>query len=109
MGAASGYPNLVRDMNAIVQPGKKYQVSAWVSGGPGGAWIQMSTNFGCSGFNLFQAVQPGGWVNGNSWKQISGTLDYGNCPSSLWWAQIYVGAGTANTYYVDDVQLTGLK
>ena len=104
--SASVYPSLVRDISSVIQPGQKYQVSAWVSGGTGGAWIQMSNNYGCSGVSVFAAVQPGAWVNGGTWSQITGTLDLTACPSSLWWAQIWVGGGAGNTFYVDDVTLT---
>jgi endo-1,4-beta-xylanase len=105
--SSSTYPNLVRDISPVVTAGKKYQVSAWVSGGAtSGAWIQLVDNFGCGSVSGFTPVQPGGWVNGGSWSQITGTVDYTACPSALGWAQLWVGGGAGNTVYVDDVSLT---
>lgn len=104
--SASTYPNLVRDIRALLTPGKKYQISAWVSGGAGGAWIQMVNNFGCPGSGAWTAVKPGAWVNGGTWSQISGTLDYSACTGAFSYAQLWVGGGAGATIYVDDVSLT---
>jgi endo-1,4-beta-xylanase len=104
--SSSTYPNLVRDIRPLVSSGKKYQVSAWVSGGTSGAWIQLVDNYGCGTVSGFTPVQPGAWVNGSTWNQITGTVDYTNCPSALGWAQLWVGGGAGSTIYVDDVSLT---
>jgi GH35 family endo-1,4-beta-xylanase len=108
MGVATsptGYPNLVRDLMAVVKPGKKYQVSVWFSGGSNSAYAGLTNNFGCSGFSAFSSVASAS-VGANVWGQVSGTLDFTSCPNSLWWAQLWVGGGQGATYYIDDVQLT---
>jgi endo-1,4-beta-xylanase len=103
--SASGYPNLVRDVSSVVQPGKKYQVSVWFSGGASGAYAGLSSNFGCSGYSTFTSVGSNTAGSG-TWSQVTGTLDFAACPSSLWWAQLWVGGGKGATYFIDDVSLT---
>lgn len=103
--SSSVFPNLVRDLSAVVQPGKKYQVSLSFSGGTASsAFVGLSNNYSC-GVSAFASVQTG-FVGAGAWGQVTGTLDYTVCTaSSFTYAQLWVGGSQGATYFIDDVVL----
>jgi endo-1,4-beta-xylanase len=109
--AGSGSGALQRNITSLVQPGKKYQASAWVwvKDQPGGGiWTEWRGQHNCPESNGFQDYRlQATWIANDSWVQLSGIMDFTQC-SSVWWAQVYASP-LGGTFYVDDVQLIETK
>ena len=98
---------IARDIKALVQPGKKYTATAWVSvnRSEGSGLAKWQTIRNCAGDAgdsypgmAFTTVTNGQWV------QVTGTIDLTTC-SAVNKLILFAGAD-AGDLYVDDVSLT---
>jgi len=103
----TGNGPVARSLMGIVQPGKTYQVSFWVSiGNAAGASVNLTRKFSCQGLadSYSWVVNPTAVTSGG-WVQLSGSFTVPSC--TLTDALIYAeGPGAGIDLYVDDVTLS---
>ena len=101
---------LARDIRALVQPGKRYTATAWVSvanrpGGAGLAKWQTIRNCNADASDSFPGMAFPTVTNG-SWVQVTGTIDLTAC-TTINKLILFAGAD-AGDLFLDDVSLTPL-
>lgn len=101
---------LGRDIKSLVQPGQRYQASAWVS------VANLTSPPVLAKFQTIQACNGGStsypWLGGanlgnGGWTQLTGTVDLSAC-TSIQNLVLFVGADTGDLY-VDDVVLKPIQ
>ncbi|HYD40393.1 MAG TPA: endo-1,4-beta-xylanase [Anaeromyxobacter sp.] len=103
----TGNGPVARSLMGIVEPGKTYQVSFWVSvGNAASADVNLTRKFSCQGqSDSYSWVVNPTAVTSGGWVQLSGTLAVPSC--TLTDALIYAeGPGAGIDLYVDDVTLS---
>jgi GH35 family endo-1,4-beta-xylanase len=103
----TGNGPVARSLVGIVQPGKTYQVSFWVSvGNAASANVNLTRKFSCEGQDdsYSWVVNPTAVTSG-AWVQLSGTMTVPTC--TLTDALVYAeGPDAGVDLYVDDVTLS---
>jgi GH35 family endo-1,4-beta-xylanase len=103
----TGNGPVARSLMSIVQPGKTYQVSFWVSiGNAASANVNLTRKFSCQGqSDSYSWVVNPTAVTSGGWVQLAGTMAVPSC--TLTDALIYAeGPGAGVDIYVDDVMLS---
>jgi glucuronoarabinoxylan endo-1,4-beta-xylanase len=102
------YMGIAQSFLGTLQAGQTYDVSAWVRlVGGGNQTIQLTMQKTDGGVTSFAAVASGS-VSSSGWTQLSGQYIY-NPSGAVSVLNLYaeMPSSTTNSYYIDDVQLTG--
>lgn len=103
----TGNGPVARSLMGVVEPGKTYEVSFWVSiGNAASADVNLTRKFSCQGeADSYSWVVSPTAVTTGGWVQLTGTLAVPSC--TLTDALIYAeGPGAGVDLYVDDVTLS---
>jgi len=107
LGVGMNNGALARDIKSLVQPGKKYTATAWVTVGniPSGG-VNWQTVQNCNASGDSYPWLAGATPTSGSWVQVSGTIDLTAC-TTVDNLLLFAGAASGDLY-LDDVSLTPL-